>query len=1168
MSYTTPSKSLLSFISDSDFKIFFNAFQKSKAPNSEIVDGNTAKDVLLRSNLPAQSLYKIWTLADIGSKGYLNLLEFALALYLAKNAMNNSPIPDSLPTAISQEMITKSNSTNFGAISTSSASAENSFIGGFSHLGVSSSLQSQIPSQTPGISSHKVEFPTAVHSDLSSMPIIPNPQSSIPPTDESVDKLASDFAARFPDIGADNNLVYTSPKPSSTSAVNSNNIISKTINWSISDSEKIYYGDQFRALDTSNSGSLSGAVVRDYFLKFGLPVNELSKIWQLSDSNGSGVLNLAEFSVALHLLNKRKNNEPIPPTLPHELVDFINSPSLQKTSIESQIKPVNNNISSAVQSPSPLSYSSSIPKVKKYNDDSEILKSSRRYLTTEKSSYNYSSQDSLTKSNQISELNSYLSKKEAELEKLKRSNDNILHSQSKNQLPSEIFDKIYSVAEGTLNLADLSSDETTISGSSGSNLESLLIKRQQLATRSYLVYAELQRMFEDYSINSKKYIYDQEQKIKEASKATSPSLDDKSSKAASLIAQRMKELTGMTYNFEGSPTPSQGPPNLNLDEFESTVNSNTTRYNGFIAQADSIFHQLEMGGLFSINELGYLFDLNSFEEFCNSSSFSNREVSDLVNRLNTVKILPFSSKELIPEIVLDFIAPNNKNSSYSSYNGFKSSPFVAGSPSQQPFNSITTGSNLAPGISNSSTNSLGNPINTSVDSRNSGTKYSQSNAEDRAARLKKLAEQRLLERQRALGLSIEDPSSNSPFYDSNEKSEKHPISQPVSPFNLSSNINHEIFDVSQNTSSEIAANQADLLTNKSPFLPQPPQPTSQSANPFFSSNEKVHTPELKESFEKLHNIPFSENLNKEKDSGNNQFQNTAATLFSKLYGTQNEVEKDSKGGTNFFDDDNGLSSDSSSDFFESQSQSKPESKNLDTQDPGLDYHQKSQSPFNHDPPQNISDSFDNIFNTNKTTGNTFENNIEPLFYQAVFDYNSNESSSLSLSHKDLMIVLPTPSGIVDSPINGKFDSNWIYGEKIVLKELSDNVNVSKDYDGWVLSGIRGWIPKIYVSKIGGLLSPSWSKFSAVYKRIATGYNSRTPEEVTVVSGQTVRILPNDDDDDDSSDSDSSFNFDNLNDKIKYSSSNSGFTKVVFVDSATNNSAKIGFIPSSCIQDYP
>ncbi|KAI1294591.1 RalBP1-associated Eps domain-containing protein 1 [Halotydeus destructor] len=86
--------------------------------------------------------------------------------------------------------------------------------------------------------------------------------------------------------------------------------------WTLSDDQHEYYEKQFASVHGSPAGCISGPMAKAFFEKSKLPVSELSKIWQLSDVDKDGALNIEEFCVAMHLVVLRRNHVDLPPTLP------------------------------------------------------------------------------------------------------------------------------------------------------------------------------------------------------------------------------------------------------------------------------------------------------------------------------------------------------------------------------------------------------------------------------------------------------------------------------------------------------------------------------------------------------------------------------------------------------------------------------------------------------------------------------------------------------------------------------------------------------------------------------------------------------------------------------------------------------------------------------------
>ncbi|KAL7741743.1 hypothetical protein ACLKA6_000355 [Drosophila palustris] len=87
--------------------------------------------------------------------------------------------------------------------------------------------------------------------------------------------------------------------------------------YQITPEQREYYNKQFRAVQRDPHGLLSGQAARIFFEKSRIPVEELRHIWQLCDVTRDGALSLSEFTAAMHLVVLRRNNIPLPSSLPH-----------------------------------------------------------------------------------------------------------------------------------------------------------------------------------------------------------------------------------------------------------------------------------------------------------------------------------------------------------------------------------------------------------------------------------------------------------------------------------------------------------------------------------------------------------------------------------------------------------------------------------------------------------------------------------------------------------------------------------------------------------------------------------------------------------------------------------------------------------------------------------
>ncbi|KAH8391374.1 hypothetical protein KR200_004597 [Drosophila serrata] len=87
--------------------------------------------------------------------------------------------------------------------------------------------------------------------------------------------------------------------------------------YQITPEQREYYNKQFRTVQRDPHGLLSGQAARIFFEKSRIPVEELRHIWQLCDVTRDGALSLSEFTAAMHLVVLRRNNIPLPTSLPN-----------------------------------------------------------------------------------------------------------------------------------------------------------------------------------------------------------------------------------------------------------------------------------------------------------------------------------------------------------------------------------------------------------------------------------------------------------------------------------------------------------------------------------------------------------------------------------------------------------------------------------------------------------------------------------------------------------------------------------------------------------------------------------------------------------------------------------------------------------------------------------
>lgn len=78
-------------------KIYDGLFKAWDGFNKGFIGGDVAIEVMGQSGLPKPDLERIWTLADPGNKGRLDMDEFAVAMHLIYRKLNGYPVPNQLP---------------------------------------------------------------------------------------------------------------------------------------------------------------------------------------------------------------------------------------------------------------------------------------------------------------------------------------------------------------------------------------------------------------------------------------------------------------------------------------------------------------------------------------------------------------------------------------------------------------------------------------------------------------------------------------------------------------------------------------------------------------------------------------------------------------------------------------------------------------------------------------------------------------------------------------------------------------------------------------------------------------------------------------------------------------------------------------------------------------
>ncbi|KAG0210500.1 hypothetical protein BGX33_004853 [Mortierella sp. NVP41] len=247
-------------ISNEDRIKYANMFA-SCGPVNGLLDGEKAREVLMRSKLPLEKLGQIWGLADTKSRGSLDLNDFSIAMYYIQRTMDGSI--STLPVTLPASLLNGSAGSVPGAglISSPVLSAQ--------------TLSRQLTGGSMGI--HNPAIARQLTGSIS--------MNSSPLAKQNTGGLSTD------------------------------------IPWEITPEEKAKFDRFFEQLDANGDGVVGGEEASRFFMNSRLPEAVLAQIWDLSDITKTGSLSKDEFAVAMLLINRKNaSNAPIPKTLPLSLV--------------------------------------------------------------------------------------------------------------------------------------------------------------------------------------------------------------------------------------------------------------------------------------------------------------------------------------------------------------------------------------------------------------------------------------------------------------------------------------------------------------------------------------------------------------------------------------------------------------------------------------------------------------------------------------------------------------------------------------------------------------------------------------------------------------------------------------------------------------------------------
>lgn len=320
-------------------------------PSGGYITGDQARTFFLQSGLPAPVLAEIWALSDLNKDGKMDQQEFSIAMKLIKLKLQGQQLPVVLPPIMKQPpMFSPLISARFG-------------MGSMPNLSIHQPLPPVAPIATPlssatsGTSIPPLMMPAPLVPSVSTSSL-PNGTASLIqplsiPYSSSTLPHASSYSLMMGGFGGASiqkaqSLIDlgSSSSTSSTASLSGNSPKTGTSEWAVPQPSRLKYRQKFNSLDKSMSGYLSGFQARNALLQSNLSQTQLATIWTLADIDGDGQLKAEEFILAMHLTDMAKAGQPLPLTLPPELVppsfrggkqiDSVNGalPSYQKTQEE------------------------------------------------------------------------------------------------------------------------------------------------------------------------------------------------------------------------------------------------------------------------------------------------------------------------------------------------------------------------------------------------------------------------------------------------------------------------------------------------------------------------------------------------------------------------------------------------------------------------------------------------------------------------------------------------------------------------------------------------------------------------------------------------------------------------------------------------------------------
>uniref|UniRef100_A0A665V1D1 Intersectin 2b n=1 Tax=Echeneis naucrates TaxID=173247 RepID=A0A665V1D1_ECHNA len=289
------------------------------APSMGYVSGEQARKFFLQSGLPAAVLAEIWTLADMNKDGKMDRLEFSIAMKLIKLKLQGTPLPSALPIIMKQPPVPIPNLNK----PTSSMTNPAYGIGSVPNMpmmpGANLAMLTPISMATPlaPMTGLTPLVPTATGlspliTSTPARPMMPTMGNTALPNGSmgilqpisagalasGTDKLLPSFIYLFIYLFLPFSSASSSPSVMSP-------MVAGPSDWAVPHASRLKYRQQFNSLDKQMTGYLTGT---------------MCDCVNLADTDKDGKLKADEFILAMHLVDMAKSGQPLPLSLPTELM--------------------------------------------------------------------------------------------------------------------------------------------------------------------------------------------------------------------------------------------------------------------------------------------------------------------------------------------------------------------------------------------------------------------------------------------------------------------------------------------------------------------------------------------------------------------------------------------------------------------------------------------------------------------------------------------------------------------------------------------------------------------------------------------------------------------------------------------------------------------------------